>query len=145
MHDGLVVSVAVRGAHFVAVFEARPGCVAEGEFAGEESAGEGARGVVLKECFTDMFYRRVLQTCFTGMWNKEWCRVDVPICVECHAILFQNGHQIILASATEEVILALIDRGSDVSLFVAYAHPFLRRCNSQGPARHISQSCGNQS
>ena len=48
----------------------------------------------------------------------------LPERVECHAVLLQNGHQIVLASAAEEIVLALIDAWSDVTFLVANVHPF---------------------
>lgn len=40
-------------------------------------------------------------------------------------MFLQDGQEVLLASAAEQVVLALVDGGSDVSFFVADAHPHL--------------------
>ena len=51
--------------------------------------------------------------------------VHVPICIEHHAVFPQDGHEMLLASAAQQVVLSLLDGRSDVSFLIADTHPLL--------------------
>ena len=51
--------------------------------------------------------------------------LDVPICVERHAVFSQQGDEIFFTPTAKQVVLSLIDGRSNITFLIADTHPFL--------------------